>query len=293
VLYKNEGRRLGGTSFKMLGGAYAVTQAARRLKQPVTYVAATGGNHGASVAWGARRVKADCVLYIAENVSPSREMSLERQGARVIRVTGGYDSAVAAASADAAKNGSMLVADTSSRSGDPVVIEVMAGYGVLARELVAQFSELEETATHVFVPCGVGGLAAAVVAYLRGVLAERSPRVITCEPLGAASVLASIRAGHLTTTPHIRSDFSCLACGTPSTPAWEILDRGLDAGAAIPDQEIWAAQRVLQAGFNIDAGESAGASLAALNSIAQDEKAKALLGIDAASAVVLLGTEGT
>ncbi len=58
VMCKYEGNRFGIGSFKALGGAYAVSKAlAARCAAPseVTFVTASDGNHGLSVAWGARR----------------------------------------------------------------------------------------------------------------------------------------------------------------------------------------------------------------------------------------------
>jgi diaminopropionate ammonia-lyase len=293
VLYKDEGRRFGGTSFKMLGGSYAVAKSAQRSKAPSTFVAATGGNHGASVAWAARRFSCDCVLYIAEDVSAEREMHLERLGAQVIRVRGDYDAAVATAESNAVANGWILVGDTSARSDDPVVVDVMAGYGVLARELVAQLEDESETATHIFIPCGVGGLAAAVIAYVQNALPGSCPTFVACEPEGAGSVLASIRSGALSRLSRVRSNFSCLACGCPSAAAWEILQKGLDAAVAIPDEEIRAAQNMLRSECRIDAGETAGAGVAAFTRTATEMDARLSLGIDDESIVVILGTEGT
>jgi diaminopropionate ammonia-lyase len=292
VLYKDEGRRLGGSSFKMLGGAYAVANILRRLQRPATFVAATGGNHGASVTWAARRSNCDCVLYVPAGVSSERKSHLARLGARVIQIDGTYDEAVALARASALQNDWVLVGDTSTSDKDPIVVDVMAGYGVLARELVAQLADDSRTATHIFIPCGVGGLVAAVVAYFQSVAGPYAPMVISCEPEGAASVLSSIRSGLLDDLSRVRSSFSCLACARPSAVAWNVLSKGLDAAVAIPDEKIRAAQNVLRAECNIEAGETAGAGIAALMSVGDDEHARNLLSIDTQSVIVVIGTEG-
>lgn len=292
VLYKDEGVRFGGLSFKALGGAYAVAKIARNASGLRTVAAATGGNHGASVAWAAGRFGCACVLYVSDEVSSARVERLTSLGARVVRVAGGYDRAVALASREASANGWVLVSDTSIHADDAVVLDVMAGYGVIARELEAQFYEQSVTATHLFIPCGVGGLAAALVGYFETNSDRRRPFFIACEPEGAASVQLSLRSGTLRSTPTVTTDFSCLACAQPSAAAWQILERSLDAAVAISDNDIRAAHVMLRSEFSIAAGETAGAGVAAFMRAAIDDTARAALGIDENSVVVIMGTEG-
>jgi diaminopropionate ammonia-lyase len=291
IFYKDEGRRLGGSSFKMLGGAYAVANIAQHLPRRATFVTATAGNHGASVAWAARRFDCDCVLYVPRNVSPERKGLLATLGARVVEIEGSYDDAVALAKASSVENAWILVGDTSSRVDDPIVMDVMAGYGVLARELVTQLADASHAATHIFIPCGVGGLAAAVIAYCQKV-ARDTPMFISCEPEGAASVLLSTRSGRLSELSQMKSVFSCLACARPSAVAWNVLSKGLDAAVAISDDEIRKTQDVLRTAFTIAAGETAGTGLGAFTSVANDARARRLLSIDSESVIVVIGTEG-
>ena len=55
IFYKDESKRFGLKSFKALGGAYAVEQVSAGNKN-VVVATATAGNHGKSVAWGAKRL---------------------------------------------------------------------------------------------------------------------------------------------------------------------------------------------------------------------------------------------
>ena len=99
LLYKDEGGRFGLGSFKALGGAYAVARLLqRRLSEmlgrevsmaevvavahpeaaaEVTVCCATDGNHGRSVAWGARNFGAACVIFIHATVSEGRKAAIE------------------------------------------------------------------------------------------------------------------------------------------------------------------------------------------------------------------------
>ena len=55
IYYKDESKRFNLKSFKALGGAYAVEKVTQGNKD-IVVATATAGNHGRSVAWGARRL---------------------------------------------------------------------------------------------------------------------------------------------------------------------------------------------------------------------------------------------
>ena len=51
----------------------------------ITVTSATDGNHGKSVAWGAKMFGCKCVIFIHEKVSKNRENALKKYGAQVVR----------------------------------------------------------------------------------------------------------------------------------------------------------------------------------------------------------------
>jgi diaminopropionate ammonia-lyase len=185
LVYKDEGQRFTLGSFKALGGAYAVQRflstalaAAgvegvtsdilksgrhRALTQTMTVAAATDGNHGRSVAWGAQMFHCRCIIYLHEHVSRSREGQIARYEAEIRRVAGGYDHSVHQCADDARANGWQLVADTSANGDNSGPSLVMQGYTLLAEELRQQTLALRPT--HIFGPAAVGGLAAALVGH--------------------------------------------------------------------------------------------------------------------------------
>src|SRR5262249_59033319 len=94
------------------------------------------------------------------------------RGAQIVRVGGTYDDAVAEASRAAARGEGLLIADTAGDEDDPVVADVLAGYGLMALEGVDQLRALgDERPTYRFVQAGVGGLAAALAEGVRGRMA--------------------------------------------------------------------------------------------------------------------------
>jgi diaminopropionate ammonia-lyase len=280
VRVKDERPRFGLGSFKALGGALAVLRDAGSRDDRPVYVCGSAGNHGLSVAWGAQRAGCSCTVYLPEGASPRRVARLQALGARVEVVPGSYDEALAFAR-EAAGRSTVVVSDYSDAE-DPVTLLVMYGYCLLAREvLAAGFSP-----THVFVPAGVGGLAAAVVA----VLADRGEgggaRIVVVEPTGAACVQASLRAGRrvrLATPPS--THLSPLSCAVPSAAAWPLLQWGVSAALAIDDEAVRTPE-------GEPAPDDCGpVSLSGFRAVLGSPEARRLLGLGIDSHVLLIRTE--
>lgn len=293
VTFKEEQHRFGLRSFKALGGAYAVKKLATAPDGPPAAVCcATDGNHGRSVAWGARAAGLRCVIYVHEGVSEARAAAIRDFGAEVRRVPGNYDDSVRVAAAEAAREGWTVVSDTSWDGYRDIPRDVMQGYGVMVGEAIAQGGGAARPPTHVFVQGGVGGVAAATVAHLWEVFGAARPRVIVVEPDKADCLTRSAEAGRVV---HLAGDLDTimagLSCGEPSPLAWAVLDPGADAFMAIGDAAIAPAMRRL-AVLGVVGGESGVAGLVGLEIAARDRAMRAALALDAASRVLLFGTEG-
>ncbi|MDQ2101161.1 diaminopropionate ammonia-lyase [Azospirillum isscasi] len=316
--YKDEGGRFGLGSFKALGGAYAVfrllaAEVAARTGGPepsaadllagrhrsvvsaITVTCATDGNHGRSVAWGAKTFGCGCVIYIHATVSDGRRDAIAAFGAEVVRTEGNYDDAVRRAGADAAANGWLVVSDTSYDGYMDVPRDVMQGYTVMVQEVVEQLPAGERP-THVFIQAGVGGLAAAVCGHLWERWGPDRPRLIVVEPDKAACLYESARAGRpATVTGDLGTIMAGLACGEVSLLAWTILEAGADAFQTVTDDAAREAMRLLAAGTGGDrplvAGESAVAGLAGLL-CALGAGAGKELGLGPDSRILLFGSEG-
>ncbi|MCB9946544.1 MAG: diaminopropionate ammonia-lyase [Rhodospirillaceae bacterium] len=316
--YKDESGRFGLSSFKALGGAYAVFRqvveiASNRLRRPVhaadlvagdardtigdiTVTCATDGNHGRSVAWGARTFGCKCVVFVHEGVSGARVAAIERYGATVRRVSGTYDDSVQFAAEEARARDWIVIADTSYPGYSDIPKDVMQGYTLMADEVLRQLPAAT-LPTHAFVQSGVGGLAAAVCGHFWETLGPRRPRLIVVEPDRSACLLASARAGRPTKVRgRLETVMAGLACGAPSRIAWDILADGADDFITIPDRVVAPVMRLLAEGVGGDppivAGESAVAGLAALIRVLAQPDLAAALGLAPDSRVLVLGTEG-
>ncbi|WP_040611900.1 diaminopropionate ammonia-lyase [Teichococcus cervicalis] len=313
VHYKDEGGRFGLGSFKALGGAYAVARllvaelARRGVAQAaspaalmageyadavgqITVTCATDGNHGRSVAWGAKRFGARCVIFVHEHVSQGRRDAIAAYGAEIRVVPGHYDDSVREAAAVAEREGWFVVSDTSWPGYTEVPRDVMQGYRLMAQEALAA---LPAPPTHVFVQGGVGGVAAAVSVQLRAQGAGDA-RLVVVEPERAACLLESARAGAPRAVGgDLDTLMAGLACGEPSLLAWQELERAGFAFMAVADDSAVDGMRLLaRRQPPVVAGESAVAGLAGLLLAAQDAAARDALGLDADSRVLVFGTEG-
>ncbi len=316
LLYKEERHRFGLNSFKALGGAYAVMRvlakelAHRGVKQPVTskdlaagrwreltsqitVASATDGNHGRSVAWGARMFGCHCVIFIHAGVSEARGQAIAAYGAEVIRVGGGYDDSVRHTFAEAEKNGWFVVQDTGTATYEEVPRDITSGYGVIGREVLVQASAAP---THVFAQAGVGGLASGVLATLWLGLKQR-PFFIVLEPTRADCVYQSIARGERTDVKIAdETVMAGLSCGEVSTLAWPVLRDGAAAAIAIDDSFALDGMRrfakPLPGDPAIVAGECSGGALGALLALKGRPDLRAALQLDNRSRVLLIGTEG-
>jgi len=291
VDYKDESGRFGLGSFKALGGAYAVDRQlrqSRKAARDVVVTCATDGNHGRSVAWGAKRAGCRAVIYIHETVSEGRAQAIAAFGADVRRVPGTYDDAVRQAARDAADNDWIVVSDTSYPGYTEIPRDVMQGYTVMVDEAL---QALAQPPTHVFIQAGVGGLAAAVCGHLWESLGERRPRVIVVEPDRAACLFESARIGKAANIGGaLDTAMAGLACGETSVIAWDILEEGASDFLTVTDEAAFACMRLLAP--EIVAGESAVAGLAGLLCAASRPEVSKKLGLGPDARVLLFGSEG-
>jgi diaminopropionate ammonia-lyase len=282
VLVKDESRRMGMPSFKILGASWAtyrgilarlgrtpgpepsldeLRDVVASAGRPLTLVAATDGNHGHAVAHMASLLHLPAVVLVPRGTAQSRIDRIAGEGAEVRVVDGNYDDTIAA-SAALDDETHVVIDDTSWEGYADVPGWVLDGYGTMLAEVVAAVvaGEVPEP-TVVAAQIGVGALSAAVAR----AFARRPARLLVgVEPTDAACVTESAIAGRLVTVP--AEGDTCMAglnCGTPSLAALESNLRGYDRFVTVDDGFAEDAVRLLHAD-GIDAGESGAAGLAGL-----------------------------
>ncbi|WP_336980874.1 diaminopropionate ammonia-lyase [Altererythrobacter fulvus] len=300
VLTKYEAGRFGLGSFKALGGAFAAAQALEGLAPDAiaaaTVVTASDGNHGLSVAWGARRIGCACKIYLHENVAESRAELIRAQGAEVVRIAGNYDDSTHQAREDALANGWVLVSDTAITEEDQAPGVVMAGYTVMMDEIVADLAANNVVPTHVFIQGGCGGLAAAAFGALFDAWGP-GPRFVMVEPDKADCLYQSAIAGH---PVRIEGDLDTvmggLSVGEVSLTAWKTIELIVGDYLVIPDSAAVETMKALGEGAFGDTpllvGDAGSAGLAGLIVAARDDDFRAKLGLGSQSIVLTIVTEG-
>jgi diaminopropionate ammonia-lyase len=285
VLLKFERERFGLPAFKFLGVSWA---AERLLGEPpyepgLELIAATDGNHGRAVARAARVRGLGATVLVPAGTAEARIEAIEGEGASVQVVDGSYDDAVRL-SAELADERRLVLSDTSWPGYEEVPRRVIEGYATIFHEVDEEAGAAVDVA---FVPIGVGALAAAAARHLAGLA-----RLAGVEPVGAACMLESIRAGRITEVPgpH-RSIMAGLNAGLPSLVAWPLVSGSFDLFAAAEDELAVEGTRRL-ARLGLEVGECSGGAAGAAAALLADAAAREALGAGADSVVLVLLTEG-
>jgi len=300
LLVKDERTRLGLGSFKALGAGFAIAkQAHARVGDAVghadtrrqalagqTYVAATAGNHGLSVAAAAQRFGAQAVIYIAQTVPEQFAARLRAHGAHVIREGKEYEASLAAAVQAARDKGWQLLSDTSWPGYVDFPRDIMEGYSVMAAEIVAAAAKRTSMPSHVFLQAGVGGLAAAVAVFLRRAWGE-ALKIIVVEPDMAPALQHSIAAGEPVVTAGGVSSMGRLDCKEPSHLALLALAKTANSFLLVSEREAAQAAAMMDsAGFASTPSGAAGFA-----GLLKAQSAGAI-GLDARSDALIILSEG-
>lgn len=231
---KDERQRMGLGSFKALGAAYVIAcDAEHGQARGQTYVTASAGNHGLSLAAGAAAFQAQARVYIAETVPEAFADKLRGLGAEVVRAGAVYEDSMAEAARAAEREGLILLSDSSWPGYAERPHRLMEGYLILMSEAVAQLPQMP---THIFLQAGVGGLAGACAAHARAVWGD-APQIIVVEPSEAPALAASIAAGAPVVATGGVSQMGRLDCKEPSLIALKSLARDADIFMTISEAE--------------------------------------------------------
>jgi diaminopropionate ammonia-lyase len=256
IWVKDESKRFGLKAFKGLGASYAVCATLAEhldipsplsfvdFKQPdirkalskCTLMTASDGNHGMAVAWMASQLGCHSRVLLPRGTAACRLDAIHTVGGEAIIVHGNYDDAVRRAAREADEREGILIQDTAWEGYEVIPRRIMQGYLTLFDEA---FEQMGDTCpTHIFVPCGVGALAASLQAFLVEKFAGRRPIMVVIEAAAADCYYRSMVAGGQAIIPvrgNLTTRMAGLACGEPTRPGWEILRRYTDGFASCHD----------------------------------------------------------
>ena len=213
-------------------------------------IAASGGNHGAAVAYAARQLGHIAEITVPEPTPDIKVERLRRYGARVMLLGANYAEAYAASRERAQQSGALEV-----HAYDQV--EVLAGQGTLARE----FEQQAGTFGTVLVAVGGGGLIGGVAAWFAGRL-----KVIGVEPERCPTLYAARKAGEPVDVDVSGVAADSLGARRIGDLAFAIAQRYVQDVVLITDEEIRQTQRALWENLRILAEPGGAAALAGLRS---------------------------
>ena len=293
IFYKDESKRFNLKSFKALGGAYAVEKITKGNKD-IVVATATAGNHGRSVAWGAKRLGLKCKIFISEYVSDARGQAMAELGADVIKVKGNYENSLIECIKQSTENNWQIVQDVAWKNYTIVPKYTMAGYTVMMKEIIDQIDQ--NKISHIILQAGVGGMAGAMIAGIARYL-ENVPITLIVEPDSAACVMESIKSGKIEKIDIKKESLmGGMSCGEVSLVPWEILKNSVKFCISLPDDDIAKTMKFLgNCSFSeekIIAGENSAPGVISLITSCENDKIREKLKLNSNSNILVIGCEG-
>ena len=316
---KDESHRFGLNAFKGLGGSYAMfrilceklgldyknidyryfqKEEVRKQCAKIHFVTATDGNHGKGVSWAAKLFGCNATVFMPKGSVEARRVAIEEAGNATAQITEfNYDQAVEHSWELALKNGWILIQDTAWDGYEQYPEWIIDGYLTLAAETVEQLGQI--VPTHVFLQAGVGAMAGGVMEFFHSCYRETPPIVTVVEPVEAACIYQSVKAGDgqiHTLEGNPSTIMAGLNCGTPCRVTWPaIRDKAAFFCACddtITEEGMRAYANPVGNDKAIVAGESGAVTYGLVNRILQDETLRNLFNINADSVILLINTEG-
>ncbi|HET6843246.1 MAG TPA: threonine/serine dehydratase [Candidatus Angelobacter sp.] len=214
-------------------------------------VAASGGNHGAAVAFAARNLGHPARIFVPAISSPEKIARIRGYGADLVVTGEGYDDALQASELWAQESGALRV-----HAFDQA--ETLLGQGTLAMELEQQAPALDT----LFIAVGGGGLIGGVAAWYGQ---RKKIRIIGVEPETAptlAKALEAKRPVEIKPGKGIASD--SLASRRAGEQMFPIAQKYVNRVILVTDESIWQAQEALWAVLRVAAEPGGVAAFAAL-----------------------------
>ena len=198
-------------------------------------IAASNGNHGLGVAAAAKAAGIAAEVYVSSHVSPSKARRIEEYGTQIRRIGNDPLEAELAARAAASEQDKVFISPYND-------VEVMAGQGTIAVELLRQVSPLDA----LFVAVGGGGLIGGIGVYTKS--ASPQTEVVGCWPENSPVLYESIKAGRILDV-HEEPTLSESTAGglEPGSVTLEVCSQVIDSSILVSEAEILDAMRKVRA----------------------------------------------
>ncbi|QPC90683.1 threonine/serine dehydratase [Mesorhizobium sp. INR15] len=213
-------------SFKARG---AFTNLLERPVPKAGVVAASGGNHGAAVAYAAMRLGHKATIFVPEVSPPAKLERIRSYGAELIVGGARYAEALAASENFAEKSGALRIHAFNQE-------ETLVGQGTLGLEIEADLPGIDT----LLVAVGGGGLIGGIAAWFAGRI-----RIIAIEPEGAPTLYRALEAGHPVDAPAEGIAADSLAPKRVGEMMFPIAEAFVERSILVSDDDIIAAQKAL------------------------------------------------
>jgi threonine dehydratase len=211
-------------------------------------VAASGGNHGAAVAFAARQRKVPATIFLPSVTSPAKAARIEAYGARLVVGGERYADALAASEAFVAETGALPI----HAFDQP---ETLLGQGTVGLEIEDQLPETET----LLVATGGGGLIGGIAAWFAGRI-----KVVAVEPEGAPTLFNALAAGRPVDSPTEGIAADSLAPKQVGQLMFPLAQAYVERSVLVEDVAIRAAQHSLWEVLRVVVEPGGAAAMAAL-----------------------------
>lgn len=232
-------------SFKPRG---AFANLLMREVPPAGVVAASGGNHGAAVAFAARKLSKPAKIFVPRVASQAKIARIRAYGADLVVTGDQYDEALAASQSWATQSGAMAV-----HAYDQV--ETILGQGSVGLE----FEEQDPALDTLLVAVGGGGLLGGIAAWYAGRI-----KIVGVEPEAAPTLTRALEAGHPVDAEAGGIAADSLAPKRVGELMFPLAQSFVDRVLLVSDEAIQAAQETLWNVLRVAAEPGGAAALAAL-----------------------------
>jgi threonine dehydratase len=231
-------------------------------------VAASGGNHGAAVAFAAMKLNKRARIFVPTVSSPEKISRIQSYGAELVVTGERYADALAASELWAEQTGALRV-----HAYDQV--ETLLGQGTLGLEFEQESPDVDT----LLIAVGGGGLIGGVAAWYSERIAQGKIRIIGVEPEAAPTLTYALRAGRPVDSPAGGIAADSLAPRQVGALMFPIAQKYVDRVILVSDESIQQAQESLWATLRVAAEPGGAAAFAALLSRQYEPKPDERVGI--------------
>ncbi len=223
VYLKPENMQVTG-AYKIRGAYYTISTLSEEEKA-AGLITASAGNHAQGVAYAAKHANVPATIVMPTTTPLIKVNNTKNYGANVVLHGATFDDAAEEAARRSKEDGLTYIHPFND-------LRVATGQGTISYEIFSNLPDVDI----ILVPIGGGGLASGVSTLAK--LLNPNVKVIGVEPTGAASMKASLEAGHIVTLPTVDTIADGVAVKTPGDQVFPYIQENLDDIITIEDNEL-------------------------------------------------------